>query len=107
MVLLVQERQLTIGWPIGNAPGGLFVEPETASGLGRIGCKKAVPGGDIFLLRCVVSGVIRIFQSAIGIAGAVEGELIPRRVAQRRRQASTCLHPLQEGLDRVVVYLGV
>src|SRR6185437_879035 len=97
VVLLAPERQSAIGCPIDNAPAGIFVEPETACGRGRIGCKKPVPSRDVFLLRRVVSGVFRIFRPAIAITGAVEGELIPRWIAQRRRQAWTCLDPLQEG----------
>ena len=98
VVLLAPERQSVVGWPVGDAPAGFSVEPEAAGGRGRIGREKPLPGGGLFLLRCVIPGVVRILRPAIVLACAVEGELVPRRVAQRRRQARTCLDSLQEGL---------
>ena len=98
VVLLAPERQSAVGWPVGDAPAGLSVEPEAAGGRGRIGREKALPGGDLFLLRCVVPGVVRILRPAIVLACAVESELVPWRIAQRCRQARTCLDSLQERL---------
>ena len=97
-VLLVPERQSAVAWPVGDAPAGFSVEPEAAGGRGRIGREKPLPGGGLFLLRRVIPGVVRILRPAIVLACAVEGELVPWRVAQRRRQARTRFDSLQERL---------
>ena len=63
-----------------------------------LAAKRRSQAGSFFLLRCVVPGVVRILRPAIVLACAVEGELVPWRVAQRRRQARTRLDSLQERL---------
>ena len=65
VMLLAPKRQSALGWPVGDAPAGLLVEPEAAGGRGRIGREKALPDRDAFLLRYVVPGVVRILRPAI------------------------------------------
>ena len=96
-MLLVPERQTAIGWRRRRRASRPFGRARSHGRPGRIGRKKTLPGGGLFLLRCVVPVVVRILRPAIVFACAVEGELVPWRVAQRRRQARTRLNALQKG----------